>query len=182
MASGRTRTKRHEETTKRYLDRAGLKGMYEREFRFDYTSCNLNDNKTSARGDFIFHFPTHIAVLEVDERAHSDREMSCEVSRMMDIRGWFSMGADVDKPLVFFRFNPDPMRGVPKVDTSRRYAVLLNWLKTYVPVEPLEVIYMWYPIDESDGTGRPEVLDEIEIFHEEMLPFVRPESVVSLWS
>ena len=101
---------------------------------------------------------------------------------MMDIRGWFSMGADVDKPLVFFRFNPDPMRGVPKVDTSRRYAVLLNWLKTYVPVEPLEVIYMWYPIDESDGTGRPEVLDEIEIFHEEMLPFVRPESVVSLWS
>jgi hypothetical protein len=153
--------------------------LYDREFRFDYGKCGLDQNKACARGDFILNFPTHIAVVEVDERAHVDREQSCEQSRMMDIRGWFSMGPDVDKPLVFFRFNPDGMKGVPKVDRTQRYAVLMNWLKFYVPKENLEIVYMWYPMDEFGGLA---LLDEIEIFHESMLQFIRPESVTTLWA
>jgi hypothetical protein len=114
----------------------------------------------------------------VDEKAHTGYDLSCEVARMTAVKEWATLGPTPDRPIIFFRFNPDGMRGVPKVPIQYRYDVLLSWIWMYRP-DPgrtFEVLYFFYPSTDGEQ-GELSVLDEIEIRYPQMLDHIRQESI-----
>ncbi len=97
------------------------------------------------RPDFHIDCATHMLIIEVDEHQHSGRACECEQTRMVNISQSNGM------PTIFLRWNPDqykPARkGTKLVATSRRLAVLKEWIQHHIknrPVDFLSVMYLFF--------------------------------------
>ena len=130
-----------------YLDSINLTG----------TSTDITINRGECgleRPDRVFETMTFVLIFECDERQHSDRQCSCEQTRMVNIGQSFC-----GLPVYFIRWNPDDYQ--PKNDTDPEDIKKRNMLagdfinsilteRTLLPQTNLvSVIYLYY--DGWDG-------------------------------
>ena len=94
------------------------------------------------KGDFWYLLPTHSVVLEVDERFHSLEEVSCEVSRIWDLKD--------QNPLAMYliRYNPHWPFRPDKLDVllSRVRYALLNHEVASNAFGGVFIEYLGYPL------------------------------------
>ncbi len=88
---------------------------------------------------------------EMDEYQHKYENVSCELARMTRIHETLALEGN-ELPIVFLRLNPDAYHAngeVQKISKTLRYKRTVDLMRTFVPTQPLSVLYLYY--DEVDG-------------------------------
>ena len=110
------------------------------------------------RPDFVYHFGTHVLVIECDENQHAsyascgksfEERMTTERRRMFNIFQMFD-----GLPVTFLRYNPDAYDKKRQKSQSERQQILLNYVKKIQAIPPmsgLSVKFLFYDgYDNSD--------------------------------
>ena len=150
--------------------------VFERNRLIDYT-CFVGSEvtkKTRAYLDFVIYKENHVFIVECDEHQHDEvynpwgYTVSCEIARMGNVQMAITVAATsangVVPKIVWIRYNPDKffIDGVRKtvaVHRSYREKSLLNLLETFIPIQPVTIIYMYYDCRTMNGKLHPVILD-----------------------
>ena len=122
--------------------------------------CNVDGKQQAfARIDFIVTMNGIDFLLEIDEGQHRDRQIVCEVTRMIDV-----MRVRGEDKYIWLRFNPNCFRinnVVQKVSRSKREAHLIDVIKNWVWDGTTKIKYMYY---DQDATNEPAKITKSEWF------------------
>jgi hypothetical protein len=157
------RKKKKEQAFADFLDANNI--TYQREVVVDYTCVTTAENKRHFV-DFVVYFNNQVFFIEVDETQHSDKDQSCETSRMLRIVESLTIGGNTTN-IIFIRFNPDTFKEngkTTRVPLKERHATILHLIQTIVTDRPFSVIYKYYnTIDERlvimDDDDFPDVFE-----------------------
>jgi hypothetical protein len=130
--------------------------------------------KTRAYLDFVIYKENFVFIVECDEHQHDESyspwgyTVACELSRMSHVQNALTIAATSSlqksvAPIVWLRYNPnkffiDGKRASTRVIRSIRERRLLHILKTFVPTQPVSVIYMYYDVHTVNGKLEPKIL------------------------
>jgi len=143
------RRKLQEERIEKLLLQHGI--PFDREVYITFRTLDDNE-QTCAKIDFIVTWDGIEFLLEIDENQHSDREIVCEVTRMIDV-----MRVRGEGRYIWLRFNPNCFRVnkvVQKVSRSKREAHLIDVIKNWVWDGQTKIKYMYYDQDTWDEPAK----------------------------
>lgn len=109
-----SRAKVAEDRIEKVLNDAGI--VFERERNISYSCIDEIGNHKRARVDFIISTEKAVVLLEVDESAHKQNDLFCEIARMSRTQAAIvlgSIGANGTEnvhPTLWIRYNPNPHR------------------------------------------------------------------------
>lgn len=104
------------------------------------------------RPDFVIEKLDRVIIIENDEYYHRDNEISCEVTRMINLTMAYN-----GIPVVFIRYNCDHQERLIPLKKSQREAVLVQTVSSYINssiAELMTVKFLYYP------SSRQELLEE----------------------
>lgn len=147
------------------------KGFLKRDMTPDYGNSGKNPNQlvdfscmggTRAFIDFVFQFEHMLLLTELDEWGHSDRMLSCETKRMMDVVAALRIGGE-KRPIVWLRINPDKYTIDGKVEKKpfeHRMDDAVKWAKGFKPIKDVTICYAYFSVCKFPGTKHryPEIL------------------------
>ena len=175
---GQIRHKKQEKRVNKILKDWGYVADCEVTINSLRTNCVPDTQRFFSRLDFtIFNCVKAILILEVDEDQHYWYNLSCEFSRMSDVRASL-MKAGYELPIYWIRYNPNGKRIVygkeNTIGRSRREVELKKHLElvcspTFVPKNEVNIHYMYYDLISKDNG--PEILEDPD-FPEALRPCV----------
>jgi hypothetical protein len=128
-----------------------------------YSSDKIIDTScTKRRPDFVYHFGTHVLIVEVDENQHNgylctaygdgkEGKLKGESIRMYQIGQCFD-----GLPILFLRYNPDTYKSPHKVNQKERQQTLVRWVKYCMEYKEwmlgFKVKYLFYDSYEPSDT------------------------------
>ncbi len=122
-------------------------------------NCLTDTNRHYSRLDYnIINCTSAVLLLEVDEDQHQWYNLSCEFSRMADIRASL-LKAGITKPIYWIRYNPNGKYHVDfeevKISREKRELVLKAKLEElcspdFVPENEVSIHYLFYDLMSED--------------------------------
>ena len=162
---GQIRRKKQEDRVNKLLKKWGYSVDCETTIKAKSNNCLVDTNRYFSRIDFhILNCTNMILLLECDEDQHSWYELSCEFSRMSDIRASL-VKSGYTVPIYWIRYNPNGKYhiGEEQVKTliPERELELKNHLEKicspdFKPENQVNIHYMYYDLI-SKETG-PEIM------------------------
>jgi hypothetical protein len=150
----KARTKKRELEVYLALTEAGIHFDYQ--VYLPFRDCGLETDSRCAYADFVIYYEWGVAILEVDEDSHGDKDPSCDPRRDMDMVASVTLGSDQSQKVVIIHFNPDTYKvsgTVLKIPMKERLATLVQLLKTVKTPEVLcKRVYMYYEKENSTAT------------------------------
>ena len=141
-------------------------------------NCLIDTNRHFSRLDYhIINCVNAVLLLEVDEEQHYWYELSCEFSRMADVRASL-LKAGITKPIYWIRYNPNGKYHVDfdeiKISREKRELALKAKLESlcspdFVPESEVSIHYMFYSLMSAEMGP--------EIMYDEAFPEVMREVV-----
>ena len=165
---GIQRQKKDEQRIDKYLVENGI--SFEREVTVNFT-CVLGNKieQKSSRIDYVIHVPNRnlTFLLEVDENQHKQNMISCETRRMVDTYTSLLATNTLNNHTIWLRYNPSAFQineQRQKLSKSDREQELLKVIKTFVPSQTMEILYMFYDSRWSKNTNKniPDIFDDID--------------------
>ena len=108
-----------------------------------FEDCN---NKKWVIIDAVLQYRKIYWLHENDENQHKNRDLDCELSRMINTISAIRIQGIKDK-IVFIRFNPHQYKvngKIKKTSVEERFNKLKEVLDTYEPTNACEILYMYY--------------------------------------
>ena len=137
---------------------------FKREHHISY-SCEEDIENSYARVDFaIEHTDINgtfgVIFLEIDEKQHEDRMLSCEVSRMAKILEILTLQGNT-LPIRFIRYNPHAFKQdneTQRITQKQRHATLIDTIVTTTFTTHFSVKYLFF----STYNNIPIILNDSE--------------------
>ena len=166
---GQIRRKKQEDRVHKLLQEWGYTVDIETTIKAKSSNCLVDTNRYFSRIDFhVVNCTNMILLLECDEDQHNWYNLSCEFSRMSDVRASL-VKAGYTVPIYWIRYNPNGKYhiGEDQVKTFRpeRELELKNHLEKicaegFIPENQVNIHYMYYDLI-SEETG-PELMMDID--------------------
>ena len=165
---GIQRQKKDEQRIEKFLIENKI--PYEREVTVNFT-CVLGNKseQKSSRIDYVIHLPERklTFLLEVDENQHNQNMISCDTRRMVDTYTSLLATNTLNNHTIWLRYNPSAFRindlsqKLPKSDREQQ---LLKVIKTFIPSQTMEILYMFYDSrwSKNANTNIPTIFDDID--------------------
>lgn len=139
-----------EEKVAQFLDANNI--LYKREHHITFDCLEID--KKYARIDFVLNVNGGIIFLEIDENQHRFGEYSvlCDMSRMSRVMESLAIEGNT-LPILWIRYNPDIFyidSGKVKIDDIQKQTMLLHQIINWRPIQPMEIQYMYYDVDEDN--------------------------------
>ena len=166
---GQIRRKKQEDRVHKLLKKWGYIVDVETTIKAKSSNCLVDTNRYFSRIDFhVVNCTNMILLLECDEDQHNWYNLSCEFSRMSDVRASL-VKAGYTVPIYWIRYNPNGKFhiGDEQVKTFRpqREIELKNHLEKicspeFIPEKQVNIHYMYYDLI-SEETG-PEIMMDVD--------------------
>ena len=166
---GQIRRKKQEDRVHKLLKNWGYIVDVETTIKAKSSNCLVDTNRYFSRIDFhVVNCTNMILLLECDEDQHNWYNLSCEFSRMSDVRASL-VKAGYTVPIYWIRYNPNGKFhiGDEQVKTFRpqREIELKNHLEKicspeFIPEKQVNIHYMYYDLI-SEETG-PEIMMDVD--------------------
>ena len=178
---GQIHRKRQENRVNELLKKWGYTADLEVTINVSRNNCVENTQRFYSRLDFtIVNCVNAMLILEVDEDQHLWYNLSCEFSRMSDIRASL-VAAGYEIPIYWIRYNPNGKYHVGsdqvKISRPRREEALKAKLEElcsieFVPEKQVNIHYMFYDLISNESGPSiltdcdfPEALEECVTWH-----------------
>ena len=144
--------------------------LFEREVTVNFT-CVLGNQieQKSSRIDYVIHVPERklTFLLEIDENQHKQNMISCETRRMVDTYTSLLATNTLNNHTVWLRYNPNAFKFNElrqKLTKTTREQELLKVIKTFVPSQTMEILYMFYDsrLPANANLNIPTIFDDID--------------------
>lgn len=162
---GQIRRKKQENRVNEALKKWGYAADVETTINAANQNCLADTQRYYSRLDFrIVNCTSATLILEVDEEQHSWYNLSCEFSRMSDVRASL-VKAGYELPIYWIRYNPNGKYRVGskqvEIPTKERELALKEHLErlcdiAFVPNNEVNIHYMYYDLV-SEQSG-PEIM------------------------